>query len=904
MIDPVRFRFVSDEQQLSACRGGRVEMEFRILGPLEVYDGDGEISLGGRKPRALLALLLLHPNEVVPTDRLIDELWGEDSPERAAAALRVNVSRLRKALPQDVLTTRSPGYVLRVEPDALDLHRFERLVGDGRNLLARGLAADASERLRDALSLWRGPALADFAYENFAQTAVARLEEIRVAAVELRIESDLALGRHDELVAELEALVAEHPLRERLRRYLMTALYRSGRQSDALDAYKDARRALVDELGIEPSPALQELERAILRQDPALDVPPLEVISSTNLPRPASSFVGREHELAELLSRIQGGARLLTLTGPGGSGKTRLALEAAASLVPSYTAGVFWVGLAAVRDAALVTETISRTLGAKDGLAEHIGEREMLVLVDNLEHVIDAAPELSELLSACPNLTLLVTSRELLRVAGEVEYPVPQLTEPEAVDLFCERSQLEPTDQIAELCARLDNLPLGIELAAARTKALSPAQVLERLAQRLDLLRGGRDADPRQQTLRATIEWSYDLLTADEQQLFRRLSVFAGGCTLEAAEEVCGADPDILQALVEKSLLRFSNERYSMLETMREYALDRLEGTCEAGSLMSAHAEYHLRVAQTINAEIRGQKQQMLLEQLARELANMRVALAWFLATVPEQALSLTLLLDPLWAVRGHLREGASWYEKGLAKAQGADATLRASALREAGDAARMLGDEPRALMLYEESLGLETELGRKSGIADALLSLGREAESLALFEEIGDEIGIASALHHLGGKALEASDYPQAREVFERAVSIRRQIASASALAASLHSLGDCALLEERVSEAGAHYRESLGLALELQSPRLIAYCVAGLASVAAVDGRPEVAGILWAATERIERDHDLLLLGVERERYEKLLPEADPKFAEAHLTAGGLSFEQAIDYAERALH
>ena len=247
-------------------------MEFRILGPLEVWDDGGEVSLGGPKPRALLAVLLLHLNEVVPGDRLIDELWGEDSPEDAAAALRVNVSRLRKTLPPDVLTTRSPGYVLRVEPDQLDLHRFERLVDEGRSLLARGLAAAASERLRDALALWRGPALADFAYESFAQAAIARLDEIRLAAVELRIDADLALGRHDELVGELEALVAEHPLRERLRMHLMTALYRSGRQAEALDAYQDARRALVDELGIDPSPALQELERAILRQDPSLDV--------------------------------------------------------------------------------------------------------------------------------------------------------------------------------------------------------------------------------------------------------------------------------------------------------------------------------------------------------------------------------------------------------------------------------------------------------------------------------------------------------------------------------------------------------------------------------------------------------------------------------------------------------
>ena len=271
MFDRVRFRHVSELQQLASWFGGT--LEFRILGPLEAFDGDRQLSLGGPKTRALLALLLLHPNEVISSDRLIDELWGADSPEDAAGALRVNVSRLRKALPPDVLATRSPGYVLQLEPDTLDLIRFERLVDEGRSLLARGLVADVSERLRQALSLWRGPALADFTYERFAQAAIARLEEIRLAAVELRIDADLALGRHDELVGELEALVAEHPLRERLRRCLMTALYRCGRQAEALDAFQHARRALVDELGIEPSAELSGLEQAILRHDPSLDLP-------------------------------------------------------------------------------------------------------------------------------------------------------------------------------------------------------------------------------------------------------------------------------------------------------------------------------------------------------------------------------------------------------------------------------------------------------------------------------------------------------------------------------------------------------------------------------------------------------------------------------------------------------
>jgi predicted ATPase len=365
--------------------------------------------------------------------------------------------------------------------------------------------------------------------------------------------------------------------------------------------------------------------------------PPLKTISNTNLPRPASSFVGRDRELEEALARVQDGARLLTLTGPGGSGKTRLAIEAAALLVPEYKAGVFWVGLEALRDPALVTETISQTLGAKDGLADYIAEREMLLLLDNLEQVIEAAPELSALLSACPNLTLLVTSRELLRVQGEVEYPVPPLAQPEAVSLFCARAQLQPAAEIAELCARLDNLPLAVELAAARTKALTPTQILERLFSRLDLFKGGRDADPRQQTLRATIEWSYELLSPQERQLFARLSVFAGGCTLDAAEEVCDADLETLQSLVEKSLLRFTTSeagsRYWMLETIREYAGDRLDALGETADSRRRHAKWCVGLTADRPSGPREDRPEAL-QRFGREHDNIRAGLAWLLEAV------------------------------------------------------------------------------------------------------------------------------------------------------------------------------------------------------------------------------------------------------------------------------
>src|SRR3954463_16280357 len=286
--------------------------------------------------------------------------------------------------------------------------------------------------------------------------------------------------------------------------------------------------------------------------------PPLKTISNTNLPRPASSFVGRERETAEVAELVRRG-RLVTLSGPGGSGKTRLSIEAASELVGELKAGVFWVSLAAVRDQSIVLETIGQTLGAKDALVDHIGERELLLLLDNLEQVVEVAPELASLVEVCPTPPRLVPSRELLRVRGEVGYPVPPLAEPEAVELFYQRSRLEPDETIAELCRRLDDLPLAVELAAARTSVLTPAQILERLAQRLDLLKGGRDADPRQQTLRAAIEWSHDLLTDDEQRLFARLAVFRGGWTLEAAEDVADADLDTLQSLSDKSLVRHTN---------------------------------------------------------------------------------------------------------------------------------------------------------------------------------------------------------------------------------------------------------------------------------------------------------------------------------------------------------
>ncbi len=439
--------------------------------------------------------------------------------------------------------------------------------------------------------------------------------------------------------------------------------------------------------------------------------PPLKTISNTNLPRPASSFVGRQREQDEVVLELRGDTRLLTLTGTGGSGKTRLALEAAAELVPNFRAGVFWIGLASLHEPSLVTETIAQTLGARDGLAEHIGERELLLLLDNLEQVIEVAVELSALLAACPNLALLVTSRELLRVEGEVEYPVPPLAPPEAVDLFCRRSRLEATAEIAELCSRLDDLPLAVELAAARTRALSPAQILKRLSQRLDLLRGGRDADPRQRTLRATIAWSYDLLSGEEERLFRSLAVFAGGCTLEAATEVVGADLDTLQSLSEKSLLRFTDERYWMLETIREYALERLYESPDAEALCDDHASYFLDQLEEYRSQVLGPRRAELLVWFGDEEANVRAALDRLEQIAPRDAARAADHLAWFWVPRGQIREGRERFEALLAH-HDLPTETRAMLLSHLSEYESRMGDTGTAESRAREALRLAEEAG------------------------------------------------------------------------------------------------------------------------------------------------------------------------------------------------
>jgi predicted ATPase len=598
--------------------------------------------------------------------------------------------------------------------------------------------------------------------------------------------------------------------------------------------------------------------------------PPLKTISNTNLPRPASSFVGRARERDELLALIRNGSRLVTLTGPGGSGKTRLAVEVASELVPAFKAGVFWVGLSALRDPALVTPTIAQTLGARNGLAAHVSERELLLLLDNFEQVAEAAPELSQLLEACPNLRLLVTSRELLRINGEVEYPVPPLAEPEAVELFCERARLEPDETIAELCRRLDELPLAVELAAARTRVLTPAQILDRLGQRLDLLKGGRDADPRQQTLRATIEWSHDLLTGDEQQLFARLAVFAGGCTLDAAEAVCDADLDLLQSLSEKSLLRHTGDRFWMLETIREFAAERLREREEAGQIFERHARWFLGLATSAASELRGAAAAEWLGRLDADLQNLRRAIGW--AHAHDERLEVELV-GAAWYflfVRGFFREGLSYLLQALETARSASLD-QAELLYGALSMAHGMGDYTGAQQWCEQLL----ELGRARGearliakslasLADVILQGGGDPErsrtllleAAAVARECGDVFGLMAVAHVLGTIALETGDAETARKQFRRELELARELSNARSEAMALVSLSRVALVERDTDHAGPGLNSALRLASALGEKALIWECLVGSAEAAAQHSEMTRAARLLAAADALREE------------------------------------------------
>jgi predicted ATPase/DNA-binding SARP family transcriptional activator len=686
-------------------------MEFGVLGPLQVLQEGEPVRITGPRERALLAVLLLRPGEVVSADRLIDLLWGEHAPGNAPNALQAVVTRLRKALGphgKDLLVTRTPGYALTASHDQVDALRFQGLLDRATRLLHSD-PAGASVLLEQALGLWRGPALQDLTDQPPAQQEIGRLEELRLAALEARIEAELALGRHTEAVAQLTTLVAAYPLRERFRGQLMLALYRAGRQADALDVYQQTRTVLGEELGLDPEPALQALHERILRQDPSLAAP-IRTSSERahNLPARISSFIGRAAELEDL-RQLLARSRMVTVIGPGGSGKTSLAVEVARTTFASRegndaVVGVYFVDLAPVADPSQVPAVVAAALGLRGGpggagtptppevqLEDFVRATKPLLLLDNCEHLVEVVAHLTDrLLRAAPAARVLATSREPLGLTGEVAWSIPGLATPDpslpvdqlrafdAVRLFAERAATarpgfrldeQTSPLVADICRRLDGLPLAIELAAARTRTLPVQEIARRLDDRFRLLTtGARTAVRRQQTLRAAIDWSYELLTEPERRLLARLSVFAASWSLEAAEAVCGdhqipADQilDLVSRLVDRSLLRPEPgpaARFRLLETIRAYATERLQELGEAEALRRRHAEYFLHLAEAAGAHPESAEWLQALEQTADDLS---ATINWALTTNSHNVLvRFAGALGWYWAT-WHDQEGIRW---------------------------------------------------------------------------------------------------------------------------------------------------------------------------------------------------------------------------------------------------
>jgi predicted ATPase/DNA-binding SARP family transcriptional activator len=965
-------------------------MEFRILGPLEVIEGDRLVALGRGKERALLAVLLLHANEVVPSERLIDELWGEAAPTTVAKSVQVYVSHLRRALrgggagdgADGLLVTRAGGYMLRLEPGQFDLDRFERLLRDGRRALAAGEPERAAGTLREALALWRGPPLVDFGYEPFAQAEIARLEELRLAALEERIEADLALGRHAELVAELETLVAAQPLRERIRGQLMLALYRCDRQAEALDVYRQGRERLVEELGLEPSPALQRLEQAILTQGAELSAPAAAgAPGERRLPVAPNRTIAREHELAALAQRLRKrSVRLVTLTGPGGVGKTRLALEAARAVEADFPDGAHFVSLAALHRPADVAAEIVKTLGVivlagespEQAVERFLSAKRLLLVADNFEHLLAAAPFIGGLLRACPALTVLATSREPLALQAEERYPVEGLAGADAVTLFCERARahdpgFDASDgnaaAVAEICRRVDGLPLAIELAAARCALLSPGEIAERLDAALGAPgAGARDAPARQQTLRATIDWSHALLSDAEKACFARFAVFAGGATIEAAETITGAGLDTLDRLVAKSLLvrgrhTHTPTRLGMLDTIRAYAGERFASAADVDAVRERHYRYYLALAQRHGDEraLWGTGGKEHLARLDADIDNLHAALGWAIGQAnAERALAMAAALGRYWVMRDRYGDAVDWVDHAL-NLPGADAhpALRVRALRTK---ARCLwpvgrGAEQRAVVATVEALA--RRLGDPVILSQALqlrvdheidaerldVADARADEALHWARAAGDEWEIAEASR---GKAIAASGIADLRERVDRAASLLSEVGNVDQLANLLTSaayaalclgserdatdfaaratpiaraldgrfvrminsgnLGLAALLTGETDTASRAFREELTLCRDMVVRPLVFEGLRGLAAVAVVDGDAKRAATLVGAAgaHRYDNPEDPVEARLDEEFFEPARTRCGTDAWDAAVREGSvLSFEDAIAYA-----
>ncbi|MFF1611202.1 ATP-binding protein [Amycolatopsis sp. NPDC058278] len=846
-------------------------MQFAILGPVEARRPDGTpVALGGPQLRGLLALLALDAGRVVSAERLIDGLHGEHPPEGAAEALQSQVSRLRRRLrdggaPDGLVEFTPAGYRLAVDHQDVDVHRFERLTAQARE------TSDPAAKLElfsEALALWRGPALDGLADPPRA----ARLAELRLAATEDRVEAGLALGHHDRLVAELRELTGEHPLRERLTAQLVRALHGSGRSAEALAVFAQARERLADELGADPSPELADAHTAVLRA--AAPAP------ARRVPVPLTGFVGRA-ELDRLTEALRD-ARLVTLTGPGGAGKTRLAVEAAARAAGE----VCFVELATTTD---VPRAVLAALGLReqgvltpgaaadpaDRLVAGLADRPLLLVLDNCEHVVtEAARLVRRLLGECAGLRVLATSREALALTGETLVPVGPLPAGAAARLFTDRAAAvapgaaPDPGAVTRICAALDGLPLAIELAAARLRSLSADDVAARLGDRFRFLsRGDRTAEPRHRTLRGVVEWSWDLLEPEERLLAGRFAVFAGGARPAAVERVC-AVPDadaVLTGLVEKSLVEFGGGRYRMLETIRAFCAE------QGDDRRAAHAKHFLDFAVTHEPKLRGADQLTALAELTAEHADLHAALRWSAAEEPETALRLIAALSWYWWLRGLRSEVtpiadtvlaavgpepppglAEEYVLCVIQASDTDVAIE-PVLRRLDGPLRY----PYLFLLWAFSPRTKAEDGERlaaligpdawsrafARIGDGLGAQyrGRIAEAeahfsaaLEAFRALGDRWGEASALEKLAEFADWRGDHARFRELMDESVRLAAELGAAEDAADLLCRRADGVLRQGDAEAAKADYEAAAEQARAAGTPVTLARARGGLGEIA----------------------------------------------------------------------
>jgi predicted ATPase/DNA-binding SARP family transcriptional activator len=902
-------------------------MQFGLLGPIQVLGDGAPLSLGQPKQRVLLASLLLRRGRFASREELIEAIWGHRPPQSAVGSLHVYVHGLRRLVGAERIESRGTAYRIRLGPGELDLDGFEELVNQARRDLDARDAERAARVVEEALGLWRGPALGDLPSETLTAER-AHLEELRLSALELQIDIDLARGKEDHVLARVWTLIAEHPYRERLREQQILGLYRAGRQKDALEAYQQAREVLVEELGIEPGPRLRELERAILRQEPGLA--PLSSgpgpmdgqatpVGEVLLPSPPTRLIGRERELADVeVLFVHEGARLVSLTGPGGTGKTRLALAIAERLAARLPDGARFIDLSAAPDPDLLLPMIAGELDAPEGhsplesIAAQLRPLRTLLVLDNLEHLLPAAAAISDLLSAAPRLLILVTSRVRLRLRAEHEYPVPPLSPPQtdarfediarsdAVQLLVERTRAvnrshalteSTAPAFARICVRLDGLPLALELAASRMRTLAPEEVATSLDRALELLvEGPRDLPARQQTLRATIEWSDRQLGETEQRLFAELAVFAGSFYVEDVVAVCGAESrGPLASLVECNLVRQpESARFAMLQTIREYAAERLEETGKSDAVRARHCRHFLELAERAYAAIlNGEEPVSKFRSLERAHDNLREALSWAAqAEEIELEVRLTCALRQFWLVRGHLAEGRTFFERAVAATETADRRLRAQALMNGGPFLYRQGELEQARAWWEEALALLTADGDVEGAARCAGELGavafsegdleRSAAQYARaadgFATLGDRMRLGIVRANQAEVEAMQGQLPAAIEHAQEAVDMAREMSDADGLALALHTLGRLVQRAGDSSRARQVFSECLILSRDLDYREILANCVQAAAELT-LAGRdePELAARLQSIALHTLDRIGVQLQGLEAESFER---------------------------------